>query len=202
MDNKGRVFSTVAAAVVVAFLLTASGCQALKEVANLRKVDFALDRVTEANLAGVDLSRIRSYGDLRTSDVLKVTSALANRELPLVFNLHLTAENPPQNTVQARLVQMDWTLFLEERETISGVLDQNLVLEPGQPADIAVPISLDLMRFFGDNMQDLIELALAVSGQGGSPKNIKLQATPTIHTIIGPIRYPQPIIIVNREVGS
>lgn len=188
--------------VLVGLTLSTAGCQTLREIAALRRVDFALDRVTSAALAGVDLSRVRTYEDVRASDLYRITSALSQGRLPLNFTLHLLAENPAENPTQARLVELDWTLFLEGRETVSGVLQENVVLPPGQPRDIPVAIQLDLLEFFDRNARDLIDLALAVSGQGGAPKEISLQATPTISTPLGPIRYPEPITIVAREVGS
>jgi hypothetical protein len=97
---------------------------------------------------------------------------------------------------------MDWTLFLEDRETISGTFDQDILLPAGQRTDVPIPIRLDLVDFFGRNLSDLVDLALAVSGQGGQSKDIKLMARPTIDTPIGPIQYPQPITIVARNVGG
>ena len=187
---------------VVLVALGGVGCQTLREIAALRDVDFALDRVSDAHLAGVRIEQIRNYEDLGPADVLRLTAAVANNNLPLEFELHLMAENPPENQVDARLVQMDWTLLLDDKETISGVFDDTVVLRPGQPADISIPIRLDLVDFFNDGARDLIELALAVGGQGGEPRRVTLQATPTIDTAIGPIRYPNPITIVSREVGS
>lgn len=188
--------------ILLLLVLPLSSCQTLREVASLRNVNFVLDRVTQVELAGVDLSRIQSYEDIRAQDVLRLGTALSRNEAPLTFNLHLLAENPPDNSVQARMVEMDWTLFLDDTETISGVFDQNIVLPPGEPTDVSIPISLDLVRFFNDNVRDLVDLALAVSGQGGAPKRIMLQAVPTIETAIGPIRYPNPIQIVSHEVGG
>ncbi len=178
-----------------------SGCQTLKEIANLRHVDFSLDRLSGLNLAGVSLQNVRSYRDLSAGDLFKLTTAVARRDLPLRFNLHVAALNPETNSVAARLVRMDWTLFLEDRETISGVVDQEQVLNPGQPVDIPVAIDLELLSFFDKNAQDLVDLVLSLSGEGGAPKNVRLQAIPVIDTVIGPIRYPDPIVIVNREVG-
>lgn len=183
-------------------VLAFSGCQTLRELASLRKVDFQIDRVAQVQLAGIDLDRVRSYEDVRAQDLLRLGTALTRQEMPLSFQLHLRAENPPDNSVQARLVQMDWTLFLDDKETISGLFDQNIVLPPGEPTDVPIAIELDLVRFFENNLQDLVELALAVSGQGGQPKRVMLQATPTIETPLGPMRYPNPIQIVSREVGS
>lgn len=182
--------------------LTLAGCQSLREVANLRLVDFDIDRVSNAYLAGVDLSRLQTYEDLRAADIARIGAAVVQRELPLRFQLHLNAENPEGNAVQARLVQMDWTLFLEDRQTVSGVFDDEVLLPPGQTVDIPIAIELDLVRFFDENARDLVELALAVTGQGGAPKDVRLEATPTIRTPFGPIRYPEPITIVHRDLGE
>lgn len=179
-----------------------SGCQTLREIASLRQVDFNIDDVTQANLAGVDLDRIRTYEDLRGTDLVRITAGLAQRSLPLDFTLHLRAENPANNDVQARLVGMDWTLFIEDTRTISGVFDQTILLPPGQPRDVPIDISLDLYDFFERNARDLVELTLAVTGQGGSPRNIRLDAVPVIDTPLGPIRYPGPITILSRDVGT
>jgi hypothetical protein len=177
-------------------------CATLQQIAALRQVDFSIDRVTEARLAGVSLDRVREPRDLSAIDVASIGAALARGEVPFDFELHLLALNPADNSVAARLIQMDWTLLLEDRETISGSLEREVVMQPGVPQDIPITIRLDLADFFQDNASDLIDLALAASGAGGEPRRIALRATPTVQTAIGPIRYPQPITIVSGEVGS
>lgn len=182
--------------------LLLGGCQALREVAQLRQVDFELGGVRDAVLAGVDLSAIRSYRDLTPGAVIRLGSAIGEGRLPFRFVVNVQAENPEANGLTARLVELDWTLLLEDRETVSGTLDQNIVLPPGQVVTIPVDVELDLVEFFGDNLQDLVELALAVSGRGGEAKQVALRAVPTVQTPVGPIRYPRPITIVDREVGT
>jgi len=183
-------------------LLTLSGCATLQELAALRNVDFTLDRLSDVELAGVDLSRVRSFNDLGMADAARLTLAVSRNELPLAFRLHLLARNPEENTTTARLVGMDWTLLLENRETLSGVFDGDIALPPGQPTDVPIAIRLDLLEFFDGSAQDLLELALSLTGQGGSPRNVSLRATPTINTALGPMRYPRPITIVSQEVGG
>ena len=178
-----------------------TGCQSLRELANLRNVDFAISGVQNARLAGVTLDRIDRPEAVTPTDLLRVTQAVARRELPLEFQLNLLAENPPGNP-RARLVEMDWTLFLDDTPTISGVFDQNLLIEPGSVQGIPITIRLDLLEFFDRNARDLLDLALAVAGEEGHATRVMLRATPTIDTPIGPIRYPEPITIVSRDVGS
>ena len=202
LPKTAMIPSRFAVVLICLFAFATSSCQTLQQVAALRDVAFLIDRVADARLAGVDLSRIRSFEDLRPTDALRLSAAIADGDLPLDFTLHLSAENPQENSVDARLVQMDWTLLLDERETVSGLFDQNIVLPPGEPRDVPIGIQLDLADFFNDSAQDLVELALAVAGRNGEPKRIKLEAQPTIDTAIGPIRYPRPITIVSRDIGS
>jgi hypothetical protein len=190
---------------LIPFLLAVvalSGCATLQQLVALREVDFAIDRVSDVRLAGVDLSSVRSYRDLGIADVGRLTLAVSQGELPMSFRLHLTATNPADNSADARLVRMDWTLLLQDRETISGVFADETLLRRGQPTDVPISMSLDLVDFFEGNAQDLVELALSLSGQGGSPKEVTLRATPSVDTSLGPISYPRPITIVSREIGQ
>jgi len=173
----------------------------MQEIVALRSVDFRVDQVTEVRLAGIDLARIESSSELSFSDGARVAAALATRQLPLSFRLNLVAENPPSNRVTARLVQMQWTLFLEDRETISGRIANEYPLPPGEPTVIPIDISLDLLDFYEQSGQELIELALNLVGAGGAPKQVAIRAVPTIDTALGAISYPRPITIVSGSVG-
>lgn len=186
-------------------LLSVSGlllsCQTLREVANLRDVQFRIDRTSEGQLAGINLDRLDSYRDLSGTDVARLSSSLSRGELPLSFTLHLEATNPESNNVNARLTEMDWTLLLDDQETISGEFNREVVLSPGTPEDIPLGIKLDLVEFFDDNLQRLVNLAASVGGQG-PPTNVKLRMQPTVQTPIGPMKYPEPITVASRDVGE
>jgi hypothetical protein len=191
----------VAYALASGLLLLASGCQSLREVTALRDVQFDIDRVADARLAGVSLNNIRSYEDIGAADMLRLSAAVAEGEMPLSFTLYLEGTNPEENSVDARLTEMDWTLLLNDRETISGLFDRDVVMPPGEPTPIPIDVRLDAIEFFDNNLRDIVELALAVGGEG-QPRNVKVEARPTIQTAIGPIRYPGSITVVNRDVGS
>lgn len=192
-------FQLRALVLVLPLVLFGAGCVALQEIANLRNVDFDIDRVSQTNLAGVNVQDVRSYEDLSGGELARLTAALARGEMPLSFTLHVGATNPADNPVNARLVQLDWTLLLDNTETISGVFNDERVIAPGMTADIPITMELDLIRFFGRNAEDLVELAAAAAGQG--TKEIALRARPTVTTPVGPIAYPSEITILRRDVG-
>jgi len=171
-------------------------------MAALTNVDFSLDRVSDLRLAGIDLGHVDSFADLGFADAARLAQAISEQMLPLDFRLHLLAENPAENTTDARLIRMDWTLLLQERETLSGVFEGNVLLPPGEPTDVPITVSMNLVDFFDGSAQDLLELALSLTGQGGAPKEVALRATPVVDTPLGPMRYPQPITILSRNVGE
>ncbi len=183
-------------------LVLIGGCATLQQLAALRSVDFALDRVAQLSLAGIDLDQKRSYDDFGITDVARLTLALSRNELPLSFDLLVRGENPASNGTEARLMRFAWTLLLEDRETISGVFEDEVIFAPGMPTTFPLTIQLDLLEFFEGSASDLGELALSLAGEGGSPKNVALRAVPTISTALGPIQYPGTITILSAEVGD
>jgi len=185
--------------VLVATTLTS--CQALREVGQLRNVDFRLDRVTDARIAGVDLNRLEQPEDLGPVDLLNIGNAVRRGDVPLSFSVVIEGTNPADNSMNARMTELDWTLLLNERETISGAFAEETVLEPGVPTDIRFPVELNLVEFFDGGARDLVDLALSVAGDG-PPTNVQFQAEPTIRTPLGPMRYGEPITIVHRTVGD
>ncbi len=181
---------------------SAGGCATLQEIANLRNVQFNIDALSGLEVAGIDVMRVKSYEDLSAVDVVRVGAAVSRNELPVKFVLDILAANPEENGVQARMVRMDWTLFLEDVETVSGVFDDEVVIPPGDTRSFPIAIRLDLIQFFDRNAPDLVELALSLAGENGEAKNVKLRATPTISTAVGQIRYPEPITIITSTVGG
>jgi hypothetical protein len=171
-----------ALAITLSVGLALTGCATLREVAALREVES-----------------MRSVEELGATDLLRVGAAIARKELPLEAVLLVDASNPADNA-QARLVGLDWTLYLENRETVSGILDREYVLPPGEPVAVPVRVHLDLLEFFDGGLEEMVGLALALAG-AGEPTSVRLDALPSIETPLGPIRYPRPVRI-ETEVGS
>jgi hypothetical protein len=179
---------------------TLVGCPALQEIAALRSVEFSLAGTSGATLAGVPIDSVRSIDQLSSTQIARVAAALAQGRLPLEANLLVRALNPGDN-VQARLTRLDWTLFLDDQETINGILDREFVLPPGEPATVPLQVRLDLLDFFDGRLDQVVNLALALAGAEGARQRVRLEASPSVQTPVGPIRYPRPISI-EYEVGS
>ena len=180
---------------LLGLLLLAPGCTTLQQVAALQRVDFDLDRVANGFVAGVNLDRIVESRRVGVADGARITAAALSGDVPLRFTLFVGAENPADNPAAAQLVSLDWTLFMDGTETVSGIYNDDRQIAPGARTLLPVDIELDLVRFFGNNAGDLIDLIGDLAGDGSQPTILRLEAQPTINTAIGPIRYPGRISI-------
>lgn len=181
---------------------TLAGCAALQQVGALRQVAFDLGGIRGGRLAGVDLARISAPGGLSALEIGRITVAIARKDLPLEFLAEVRAENPVDNKVTATMVRLAWTLFLDDKQTVSGVVDTSLTLPPGEPRIIPVRMRLNLLQFFDGPAESMVDLAIAVAGLNVDPTKITIKATPTIDTRYGRISYPAPITIISRSVGG
>ena len=187
-------------ATLLAVLLAVPGCTTIQQLAALRSVDFELDRLSNGLVAGVDLDRLRGGGSLGPADLARLGTAAARGTVPLQFTLHVGAENPSDNPVAAQLVSLDWTLFLDGTETVSGVYNDDRQIAPGTAVALPIDMELDLARFFGRNVADLAQLVGNLAGAETQRQTVRLDARPSINTQLGPIRYPG-VISIEFPVG-
>ena len=176
-------------------LLAVPGCTALQQLAALRSVTFAFAGVSDVHIAGIRIGAGSSYASLDLADAARLGTAIVSKEVPIEFVAHVNASNPPENTVSARMVDLDWTLFIEDRQTLAGELSGPVVITPGGTADVPLTVRFDLLQLGSGGARDLFDLALAIAGQGSIQKDLRLELVPTIETSLGPIRYPAPVVV-------
>ena len=197
------------AAVVAGCLLSAS-CATLNNMAaalaNLQRLKFKIGGVREFRLLGIDISAKSKLSDFGATDVLRVAQSYTSRTLPVSFVLDILTVNPNDGTggttkTVSTLTSLECRLLIDGQPTVVGNID-NPVEIPGTGQESVIPMrmSLDLFEFFANKRyEDLVALALAIGGRGGSPARLSLDAQPTVSTPIGPITYPGRVTIVSTD---
>jgi len=194
-SNRGRRFALVVALGIAAALGIVGGCAGIKETVALRQVDFRFDRISDPAIAGLPLSKLARYEDLSILDVGRLALAVAAKDVPLDITVHLEGRNPAENNTTARLVRLDWSYLVDDREIITGTLAQEFSFPPGQPRDLPLGVRFNLVQFFGNDGKVLFDTALVLSGQRTTTRKVALRLTPSIESPLGPIRYPVPITL-------
>ncbi|OGF13981.1 MAG: hypothetical protein A2W00_04965 [Candidatus Eisenbacteria bacterium RBG_16_71_46] len=185
----------IAALLALSVLGLTPGCAALQELAAVRTVTFAFAGVSDVRLAGVSIGAGSRFTSLGVSDAARLGAAVLADQVPLELVAHVSAANPRENTVTARLVQLGWTLFVEDRQMLAGQLANPVALAPGTSTDVPLTVRFDLLALGGGGARDLFDLALAIAGYGTVQKDLRLELVPTIDTSLGPIRYPAPVVV-------
>lgn len=176
-------------------MLVVFGCATLQEIAALRAVGFTFDRVGDVRVAGIPIGSGSQFSNLGVAEGIRLGSAIASRQVPLELVAHVRAENPAANHVAARMVNVDWKLFVADREAVGGTMSDAIMIAPGQIADVPVAVRFDLLTLANGGARDLFDTALAIAGYGTAAKELRLELVPTIETSVGPIRYPAPVVV-------
>ncbi len=193
--------------VAVSFSVLQFGCSgAYDAFVNLQRLQFKLGAVNNFTLAGINIGGARTINDFNVIDAAKLVAAFASNKFPASFTLNVLAKNPNDGTggtknTSAVLKSLAWRLFLDDKETINGNITNSIEIPGvGQETTIPIVMSLDLYKFFKDQgYESIVNLALALGGVSGSSARIKLKATPTVDTFLGPITYPGELTIVDTE---
>ncbi|NLT52627.1 MAG: hypothetical protein GXX85_17120 [Ignavibacteria bacterium] len=191
---------------LILVVISFNGCSVIKQIANLSKLKFKLGSVGNFRLAGIDINNKASYSDFNVTELMKLTSLFTEKKLPAVFTLNLEAQNPNGNTeyTQAPVItlkSLPWTLYLDDKETISGNIGQPVQVQ-GNNSVVTIPLDIqfDLLKVFQDgSLQNIAKLVLSVGGVKKDLTKVKLTAQPVIDTPLGEMTYPERLTIVNTE---
>ncbi len=190
--------------VLIALIISGIQCSVYESITNMSRLQFKVGSVNGFQISGINFSGKSKLNDFSAIDLLKLSASFANGTLPASFILNVEAKNPNDGTggykrTDATLQNFKWRLFLDDKETISGDLDQPVTVPgTGEVTTVPLKVNIDLMKFFKDKgYESIINLALALGGNQGSSSKISLYATPTVSSPFGNITYPGELKIVD-----
>jgi hypothetical protein len=196
-------------AILLSLVISGIQCSVYETLTNVSRLKFKVGAVNGFANNGVSITGKSKLADFAALDLLKLTSGFAQGSLPASFVLNVDAKNPNDGTggykkSDATIQNFKWRLFLDDKETISGELDQPLTIPgTGEVSTIPLKINIDLMKFFKDKgYESIVNLALALGGAQGSSSKITFYATPTVSSPFGNITYPGELKLVDTEFSK
>ncbi|MCB9247470.1 MAG: hypothetical protein H6613_02495 [Ignavibacteriales bacterium] len=173
---------------------------------NLSKLKFKLGSVNNFQVGSMLITNKSKLSDFAATDLLKLTSQVISGKFPVTFTVNVLAQNPNTSSGSGEIADISlqafpWTLYINDKKTISGNISSPVSV-PAVEGVTTIPLQmqLDLLDYFqGDGLNELVNLALKLGGQKGSPSNIKIVAEPVLGTPIGNMSYPSPLTIVDQS---
>ena len=190
------------------FSASLNSCATLNALAGLSRIQFKINDVGHVQIAGVDIANKHSISDFGMMDGINLLAAFNSGRFPLTFTINVAAKNPNAatgsnvlNSIQVS--DFPWRLLLDGNPTISGNIGSPVgVPAGGMTTMIPLQVSIDLKQFFANRgYNDMLNLALALSGQGGASK-VQLKAQPSMSTPLGSVKYPNELTIVSTQFSS
>lgn len=159
-----------------------ASCDVLTQVAqmaNFANCKFNFNSVDQIQMLGVNLSKGMSKSDLNAAQLLSLANAIANKKLPVSFNVNVGVNNP--NTIPASMSKMDYIVSLNGKEVISTTLNKSVNVGANSSSVVSIPITTDLFQLFsGESADALLNLAFKLAGASSEPVNVGLKVKPYI----------------------
>lgn len=157
--------------------------------------------VSTVQLCGIDILGKTKLSDFSPMDAIKLTVSFSKGSLPVALILNVEAMNPKDaggyaNT-NASITSFPYRVLINQKEILTGNIQEPIYIPgTGEQVNIPIQINFDLINSFKEKKyEDLINLALNISGAGGKPTNITFITKPTFKTEYGSFTYPSELVL-------
>jgi LEA14-like dessication related protein len=182
--------------VIIALLLNSCDIlEQINEAERFAQCNFSISGVQLLDIAGVDISHIKSQSDINVGEMLTIGGALANGKLPTTLNVNINAYNP--NTKNAAISGIDWEVYMKETKYASGKINKRIDILPGQSASFPLKVQFDLLNIFSSNSLNDI-LAFISDGSKENLKKLDIKARIKPWYKVGGQIKPAPAAITIR----
>lgn len=179
------------------FVLSVAGLNACG-ILSLLTCNFRIEQVTNPVLAGMNVSNLQDLTRLDAATALRVTSTLLSGSLPMSTTVHIGVHNP--NTTLAKIAGLEWILFLEDVQVLSGATQQEVSVAPnGGTTSVPLTIQADLATLFkNDSREKMLQFANGLLHVGDQSAKVSLKIRPIIS--LGGHALNMGYITVNKEL--
>ncbi|MBQ3709478.1 MAG: LEA type 2 family protein [Bacteroidales bacterium] len=191
------------ARILVFVLMAASftACEQLAQIANqaaqvmnLKNCTFDVNGISNINMLGIDIDKGMDKSSLNFTQLANVMSSLANRKLPVTFNVNIDVNNP--NNIAASMGKMDYIISLNNKQVISSTFNNGFNIPANSKGKVSIPITTDLFQLFSNETGDaVLNLAFKLAGAKSNPVNLGVQVKPYIKINNQSLAYPDYITI-------
>ena len=185
------------------------GCALFQNISSMKEVQFRIGSVSEVSIGGVNVRGKSKVTDFSVSETIALANRVASKSLPLSLTVNIEARNPNESVQVngismngiATLRTMEWRLLIDGVPTISGVIQGPITLPAGgETVMIPITTEFNLFSVFEERgYAGMAKLAFSLADPGSTDISLTIDAKPNIETFMGPMNYPERILIFKKE---
>ncbi len=192
---------------LVAALLSVSvsSCDVLSSVANqlvglanLANCEYSLKDVTNVYVAGVNVNNITN-GNISTGDVVKLTTALVAKKVPISMDFNVNIKNP--STSNASLTAMDWICEIDGKQFATGNTTRAYTISPNSTTSVPLTVSADIYSIFSQGGIDALKNFVSSFASDGTSSKVAFKIKPSVN--VGGVDIPtNNYITIQKNTGN
>lgn len=185
MLKKGIVFILLTSVLVSCSFLQEVGKQTV-EALNIRNCSFNLDGLESINIGGVNVKNIKS---LTLSDIFKLTSCLAAKQLPVNLGINVGATNPSEK--DASISKMLWACTIDDADLAQGSTTESFKIPAQGSTIIPISVNADAFNIFSSTGIDAVRSFIATLTDDNTITNrLAVKVKPTIQMGASTVTLP------------
>jgi len=161
--------------ILTAGLLLLSGCTALQQAIAFKDCKYSYKSLTDITFMDLPTSQLLTFGG-----AAKMANGLLGKEAaPLGFTIHLNVDNP--NQFAAAVDSLYYIVSLDSVEVAEGSMPENFRVEPGERADLALPLKVDMRNIMKSDKRSIMTKTIKnMVGIGSEPVQVLVRIRPTL----------------------
>ena len=149
----------------------------IEQTAALQNCKFSLKNVQEVSIAGV---KIKDLKNLTTADVVKLSTAILNKNIPLSMNVNVGIQNPSQQT--AAINELDWICAIDGKDFVSGIIKNKYSIPAKSNITMPIAINTDIYKLFSSgNIEPLKNFVNSFSKNDATSSRVAIKVKPSVY---------------------
>jgi len=181
----------VKAGIMLFVVLSLCGCEQVEQFVNMLNCTFERKDVDNFRFAGVNFDRLSSPQDLKTAEVIAITTALLQKKAPVTFNMNVEGSNP--NKATAAIGRFKWILLLDSNEVVNGDVVDRFSIPAESRNILPIEMTFDAWKYLdGSTPESIFRFYQKISGKDTTQES---KATLKIKPTINGVEFPNYITL-------
>jgi hypothetical protein len=163
-----------------------------KEDRSAERMEFGVNRVDAARLAGVDIQNVQRATDLKPNQLTLLQNAVNKGTIPLRLSLRVYGRNPTPGVL--KLSMLAYEVRIDDLPVATGTTGANTVLEPRSIVTLPLDITANVLPALRGT--SAAAYAAGLADMSGARPRVTVRVLPTFVNQAGRMYQPEEFVAV------